>query len=250
MRNFASAITDDLAREVAAAVALVEEREREIVSTLMRAAEHRDADTGDHIARVSAYVGLVAEARGLSAADVRQISLAATMHDVGKIALPDAILLKPGPLTAEERRQLETHAERGQRILGGSASPVMRLAAEIAASHHERWDGAGYPYGLKGEAIPLSGRIVAVANVFDALTTECPYKQAWSLERARQHRDRERWLPLRSDGGYRVPEPLAPGSRRICTCGRPTKRYLLLPECITRSQNPSARNGSSLFSTF
>ncbi|GEL41552.1 hypothetical protein MEX01_21430 [Methylorubrum extorquens] len=110
MRNFASAITDDLAREVAAAVALVEEREREIVSTLMRAAEHRDADTGDHIPRVSAYVGLIAEARGLSAVDVRQISLAATMHDVGKIVVPDAILLKPGPLTAEERRQMETHA--------------------------------------------------------------------------------------------------------------------------------------------
>ena len=174
-----------LAREVAAAVALVEEREREIVSTLMRAAEHRDSDTGDHIARVSAYVGLIAEAMGLSAADIRQISLAATMHDVGKIAVPDAILLKPGALTPEERREMEKHADRGRRILGGSESPVMRLAAEIAGSHHERWDGAGYPHGLKGEAIPQAGRIVAVADVFDALTTERPYKQAWSPERAR-----------------------------------------------------------------
>jgi putative two-component system response regulator len=175
----------DHAAQLAAAVALVEEREREIVSTLMRAAEHRDSDTGDHIARVSAYVGLIAEAMGLSAADIRQISLAATMHDVGKIAVPDAILLKPGALTPEERREMEKHADRGRRILGGSESPVMRLAAEIAGSHHERWDGAGYPHGLKGEAIPQAGRIVAVADVFDALTTERPYKQAWSPERAR-----------------------------------------------------------------
>lgn len=176
-----------LVREVAAAVALVEEREREIVSTLMRAAEHRDADTGDHIARVSAYVGLIAEAMGLPPAESRQMSLAATMHDVGKIAVPDAILLKPGSLTPEERREMEQHADRGRRILAGSASPVMRLAAEIAVSHHERWDGTGYPHRLSGEAIPLAGRIVAVADVFDALTTERPYKEAWSPERARAY---------------------------------------------------------------
>ena len=176
-----------LAREVESAVALVEEREREIVSTLMRAAENRDEDTGDHIARVSAYTSLIAEALGLDAAACRLMALAATMHDVGKIAVPDAILLKPGPLTPGERREMERHAERGHRILGGSASPVMRLAAEIAASHHERWDGTGYPNQLRGEAIPLSGRIVAVADVFDALTTERPYKQAWSPDRARAH---------------------------------------------------------------
>ena len=176
-----------LAREVADAVALVEEREREIVSTLMRAAEHRDEDTGDHIARVSAYTSLIATALGLDPAECRLMALAATMHDVGKIAVPDAILLKPGPLTPGERREMEHHAERGYRILGGSASPVMRLAAEIAASHHERWDGTGYPHRLRCEAIPLSGRIVAVADVFDALTTERPYKKAWSPERARAH---------------------------------------------------------------
>ena len=176
-----------LAREVATAVALVEEREREIVSTLMRAAENRDEDTGDHIARVSAYTSLIAEALGLDPDECRLMGLAATMHDVGKIAVPDSILLKPGPLTPEERQEMERHAERGRRILGGSASPVMRLAAEIAASHHERWDGSGYPYGLKGEAIPLAGRIVAVADVFDALTTLRPYKPAWSPARARAH---------------------------------------------------------------
>ncbi|MFC6050232.1 HD-GYP domain-containing protein, partial [Methylobacterium hispanicum] len=131
--------------------------------------------------------GLIADALGMPAAERRQLCLAATMHDVGKIGVPDAILLKPGALTPEERREMERHAERGWRILGGSASPVMRLAAEIALSHHERWDGTGYPHGLAGEAIPLSGRIVAVADVFDALTTERPYKQAWRAERAKAY---------------------------------------------------------------
>ena len=174
-----------LAGEVAAAVALVEDREREIVSTLMRAAEHRDTDTGDHIARVSNYVGLIAEALGMAPAECRRLTLAATMHDVGKIAVPDAILHKPGPLTPGERREMERHAERGRRILGGSRSEVMQLAAEIAGCHHERWDGGGYPQGLREAAIPLSGRIVAVADVFDALTTARPYKEAWSPERAK-----------------------------------------------------------------
>ncbi|KQU20092.1 transcriptional regulator [Methylobacterium sp. Leaf94] len=177
----------ELTREVAAAVALVEDREREIISTLMRAAESRDTDTGDHIARVSASAGRIARALGLAPDECRLMSLAATMHDVGKIAVPDAILLKPGLLTPEERREMELHAERGQRILGSSASAVMRLAAEIAATHHERWDGTGYPYGLRGEAIPLGGRIVAVADVFDALTSKRPYKQAWSHSDAFAH---------------------------------------------------------------
>ncbi|KMO37541.1 transcriptional regulator [Methylobacterium variabile] len=173
-----------LAQEVAAAVALVEAREREIVTVLMRAAEHRDTDTGDHVARVASYTALIAEALGLPPERCRLISLASTMHDVGKIAIPDAILLKPGPLSAEERREMERHAERGARILANSSSDVVRLAAEIAASHHERWDGAGYPNGLSGSDIPLSGRIVAVADVFDALTSDRPYKRAWSLEAA------------------------------------------------------------------
>jgi putative two-component system response regulator len=175
----------DLSHEVASAVAMVEEREREIVSLLMRAAEKRDTDTGDHIARVSTYVGLTAEALGFDHAERRRLSLASTMHDVGKIAVPDSILLKPGPLTLEERCAMELHAEQGHRILVASRADVMQLAAEIALSHHERWDGTGYPQGLKGDAIPLSGRIVAVADVFDALTTRRPYKEAWSLERAR-----------------------------------------------------------------
>lgn len=173
-----------LAREVAAAVAVCEAREREIITLLMRAAEHRDTDTGDHIARVAAYVAVIARHLGMGPEAVSHLSLASTMHDVGKIGVADAILLKPGRLTAEERAEMEKHAERGQRILQGSTSDVVRLAAEIAGSHHERWDGTGYPAGLAGDAIPLSGRIVAVADVFDALVSERPYKRAWPLDEA------------------------------------------------------------------
>lgn len=174
-----------LAREVAAAVAVIEAREQEIIALLMRAAEHRDTDTGDHIARVSSYVGIIARDLGFDEGQIRTLKLASTMHDVGKIGVPDSILLKKGPLSSEERAQMQTHSERGRRILEGSSSELVRLAAEIAESHHERWDGSGYPRGLRGEAIPLSGRIVAVADVFDALVTQRPYKQAWPLDRAR-----------------------------------------------------------------
>ncbi len=177
-----------LAREIEAATREIEEREREIIILLMKAAEHRDVETGDHVARVAAYVGLIAEGLGcFTPAEVRRLSLAATMHDVGKIGVPDAILLKPGPLTPDERKEMERHAERGRRILEGSRCEVVQLAGELACSHHERWDGKGYPQGLAGEAIPLSGRIVAVADVFDALTSERPYKRAWSPEEARAH---------------------------------------------------------------
>ena len=174
-----------LAREVAAAVSLVEAREREIIALLMRAAEHRDSDTGDHIARVSRYVEITARNLGLDPHRCSLMGLASTMHDVGKIGVPDSILLKRGPLSPRERSEMEQHAERGRRILEGSTSEVVRLAAEIAASHHERWDGTGYPAGLKGEDIPLSGRIVAVADVFDALVSERPYKKAWPVDHAR-----------------------------------------------------------------
>ncbi|WP_430913424.1 HD-GYP domain-containing protein [Methylobacterium sp. sgz302541] len=175
----------ELEREVAAAVATIEAREREIITLLMKAAEHRDTDTGDHIARVADYVGLIAEGLGFTGEAQHRLCLASTMHDVGKISVPDAILLKRGPLTPDERSEMERHAERGRRILESSGSGIAQLAAEIAASHHERWDGTGYPNGLAGEAIPLSGRIVAVADVFDALTSERPYKKAWPLAEAR-----------------------------------------------------------------
>ncbi|GJE18648.1 HD-GYP domain-containing protein [Methylobacterium marchantiae] len=176
-----------LAREVSAATATIQAREREIVTLLMKAAEHRDTETGNHVARVAGYVALIAEGLGLSSADVSQLSLASTMHDVGKISVPDAILLKPGPLTFDERAEMELHAERGRRILEGSSSLMVQLAAEIAATHHERWDGKGYPLGLSGEDIPLCGRIVAVADVFDALISERPYKKAWTQAEALSH---------------------------------------------------------------
>ena len=121
---------------------------------------------------------------GLDAGEVDLIRQAAPLHDIGKLGVPDAILLKPGPLDAAERARMQTHADIGRRILGGSLSPVLRLAEEIAHTHHERWDGAGYPRGLAGDAIPLVGRIVAVADVFDALTHARPYKPAWPADRA------------------------------------------------------------------
>lgn len=173
-----------LDREVSAATATIEAREREVVTMLMKAAEHRDTETGNHVARVATYVALIAKGLGFSEREVRQISLASTMHDVGKISVPDAILLKPGPLTPIERAEMELHADRGRRILEGSSSRMIQVAAEIAATHHERWDGTGYPWGLSGESIPLGGRIVAVADVFDALTSVRPYKKAWTREEA------------------------------------------------------------------
>ncbi|WP_264049040.1 HD-GYP domain-containing protein [Methylobacterium flocculans] len=176
-----------LDREVKAATALIAAREREIVMMLMKAAEHRDNETGNHVARVAHLVATIGRGLGLPEEQVEQLSLASTMHDVGKISVPDAILLKPGPLTAEERSAMQTHAERGRRILEAGSSSLMQLAAEIAATHHERWDGTGYPLGLEGEAIPLAGRIVAVADVFDALTSERPYKKAWSEAEALNH---------------------------------------------------------------
>lgn len=176
-----------LAREVRAAVRVIEAREREIVTTLVRAAEHRDTDTGDHVSRVAGYVEVIATGLGHDPAWCARLALASTMHDIGKIAVPDAILLKPGPLTAAERVTITQHAVNGHAILDGSSSDVMQLAAEVAISHHERWDGGGYPNGLAAEAIPLSGRIVAVADVFDALVSDRPYKKAWSQEEARDY---------------------------------------------------------------
>ena len=176
-----------LAREVAAATKEIEAREQELVMRLVRATEHRDTDTGDHVSRVSMYVGLIAMNLGLEEARCRKLALASTMHDIGKISIPDAILLKEGPLTPEERRLMTTHAQNGHAVLNGSSSDVVNLAAEIALSHHERWDGDGYPKRLAGKAIPLSGRIVAVADVFDALVNARPYKSAWTLEAARGH---------------------------------------------------------------
>lgn len=176
-----------LADEVRKATRAMAEREREAILFLSRAAEHRDPETGDHLVRMGTYSRLIAEALGLSANEVDLIHTAAPMHDIGKIGIPDHILLKPGKLSSEEMSIMQQHAVIGYEILADSTSPLLRMAAEIAYSHHERFDGAGYPRGLHGDCIPLVGRITALADAFDALASARPYKPAWPLDQARDH---------------------------------------------------------------
>jgi putative two-component system response regulator len=162
----------------------LEEARQEILERLARAAEYRDDDTGQHAQRVGRLAARLAQVLGLPAESCELIRQAAPLHDIGKIGIPDMILVKPGPLTPDERALMETHAAVGARILSGSRSAVLSLAEEIALTHHEWWDGAGYPNGLRGEEIPVSGRIVAVADVFDSLTHARPYKRAWTPREA------------------------------------------------------------------
>lgn len=157
---------------------------RESIYRLASAAECRDEDTGNHIRRMGLFCQVLAESLGVDAQFLSLIRLAGLMHDVGKIGVHDAILLKPGLLTREEREEISTHTLIGARILSESNSPLFRMAEEIALSHHERYDGSGYPQGLKGEEIPLSGRIAAVADVFDALTSHRVYRPAFSVAEA------------------------------------------------------------------
>ncbi len=169
-----------LEREVAKATRHLNEREEEVIWRLSRAIEFRDGGTGEHISRVATVSRLIAEGLGCNTEFCRTIYLAAPLHDVGKVGIPDAILSKPGRLTEDEMAKMREHVMLGQRILAGGESSLIRFAEHIVASHHERWDGKGYPAGLTGEAIPLEGRIVAVADVFDALCSPRPYKSAWS----------------------------------------------------------------------
>jgi len=180
----AKAHGDLLEDRVRQRTAQIEKARFDLLRRLAIAGEYRDDVTDQHAQRIGHTSGLLACAMGLPEREVQRILHAAPLHDIGKIAVPDAILLKPGRLTAQEFEAIKTHPAVGARILGGSKSRLLRTAAEIAATHHERWDGQGYPRGLVGEAIPLSGRIVAVADVFDALTRERPYKPAWPAEEA------------------------------------------------------------------
>ncbi|MEW6640382.1 MAG: HD domain-containing phosphohydrolase [Pseudomonadota bacterium] len=176
-----------LVSEVAAATRKLQEREEEIILRLALAVEYRDNDTGEHTLRVARYSRLIAEELGLAARFCREIYLAAPLHDVGKVAIPDHILLKPGRLDAAEMATIRTHADIGSQILADSHCELIQLAAVIARGHHERWDGSGYPDGLRGREIPIAARIVAVADVFDALTMQRPYKKAMPLEEARAY---------------------------------------------------------------
>ena len=163
------------------------ETQIEVIVTLSEVAESRCGETGAHIKRVAEYCRLLAELAGLSADEVFLITSAAPLHDIGKVGTPDHILLKPGKLTPDEYLVMQEHAEIGYRVLANSTKPILKTAATIARNHHEKWDGSGYPQRLQGEAIPIEGRIVALADVFDALGTERVYKKAWTNEQIRAH---------------------------------------------------------------
>ena len=174
----------DLAAQVSEAVRELRDREQETLICLAKAGEYRDEDTGDHVSRMAQYSVLLARAAGMSGDEVETIERAAPLHDIRKIGVPDQILLKPGKLDPGEWVVMMRHAEIGYEILCESRSKFIRMGAEIALSHHEKWNGAGYPRRLAGSAIPLVGRIVCIADVFDALTSSRPYKPAWPSERA------------------------------------------------------------------
>lgn len=196
--------SERLEQQVRKRTAELELSRQEAIHCLARAGEYRDDDTGHHVTRVGRYSALIASELGFSTSQVELIEQAAQLHDVGKIGIPDVILHKPGklddreyeiiqshcgigsrivsPLNHEESARLKAHTSIGLQIMGPTSSPVLRLAAVIAATHHEKWDGSGYPTGLSGDAIPIEGRIVAVADVFDALSSARTYKEAFPID--------------------------------------------------------------------
>jgi two-component system, response regulator RpfG len=172
---------------VKAATVEIRSREKETLMRLARAGEHKDYDTAMHLQRMSLYSRALAEAIGFSEEEAEIIELAAPLHDIGKIGIADSILLKKSGLDDMELKAMRKHPLIGYEILQGSPSKYLQKGSEIALAHHERYDGTGYPYALKGNEIPLSARIVAIADVFDALTSVRPYKEAWSIDKALEY---------------------------------------------------------------
>jgi putative two-component system response regulator len=179
--------TRALERLVALRTAELATTRHQIIRRLGRAAEFKDNETGNHVIRMSHYARLIAQKHGLAEAQADLIFHAAPMHDVGKIGIPDQIMLKPDKLNEEEWQVMRRHPAMGANIIGDHHDDLLQTARKIALTHHEKWDGSGYPMGLQGDAIPLAGRIIAIADVFDALTSVRPYKQAWSVEQAMAH---------------------------------------------------------------
>ncbi|MDO6762295.1 HD-GYP domain-containing protein [Agarivorans sp. 1_MG-2023] len=175
----------ELDRKVKEQTDVINTTRLQIIQRLGRAAEYKDNETGLHVIRMSHYSKILGIAAGMSEPDADVLMNAAPMHDIGKIGIPDSVLQKPGKLDADEWDIMQSHAVIGGEILGeGDSSELLDLAKTVALTHHEKWDGSGYPNGLAGEDIPIVGRIVAIADVFDALTSQRPYKQAWPVEKA------------------------------------------------------------------
>jgi putative two-component system response regulator len=174
----------ELDRKVKEQTRTIEETRLKIIQRLGRAAEYKDDDTGMHVIRMSYYSRILAIAAGMSEAAADTLMNAAPMHDIGKIGIPDRILQKPAKLDADEWKEMQTHAYIGSQIIGEDSSELLDMARIVAINHHEKWNGSGYPKGLVGEEIPRIARIVAIADVFDALTSERPYKEAWPVEKA------------------------------------------------------------------
>ena len=174
----------ELEKRVAERTRSLQEAQLEIVARLALVGDYRDDETGDHCRRVAEMSYELAIRVEVAPKEAELIRLAAPLHDIGKVGIPDAVIRKPARLTPDEFREIQTHTTIGASILEGSRSDVLRMAYTIAISHHERWDGQGYPNGLMGDAIPLPGRIVSVADVFDALSNPRPYKESWPEDKA------------------------------------------------------------------